>query len=254
MTDNILSFGAIQKVIFEQYQSERQFPVDFEEFSTWLGFSRKDSAKRAFMNSGFEENTDFELHISEELRPQGGFSNRENIYLTIDCAKSFAMMARTEQGKMVRKWYLDIEKQWRCQNQKPVQKKFSQVETIAQINQLKSTLEYFGFDINNPRYAQSMQDLIGDALGLRSAQILSSQTEKEIWLGVAERAEQLGYPTSLVVQNRIKLGKYVASCGLSPRKEQRLCNGTFREINLYRLTERLDKSIIEFMDAKVLAQ
>lgn len=100
----------VQNAIQAQFESSEQFPVDFDVFWEWVGYTRKDNAKRAFENSEFEKGIDYELLIKEELRPQGGFSNREIIKLTIDCAKSFAMMAKTEQGKEVRKYYLECEK------------------------------------------------------------------------------------------------------------------------------------------------
>lgn len=79
------------------------------------------------------------------------------------------------------------------------------------------------------------------------------EAKEEIWLGVSERAEQLGYAVDLVTKNRSQLGKYVAACGLQMVKENRLCNGTQRPINLYLLCDKLDRAITEFMDAKVLA-
>jgi hypothetical protein len=53
--------------------------------------------------------------------------------LTVDCAKSFAMMARTEKGKEVRRWYLEIEKELREIKHKPKTSKMSlsQIDWIA---------------------------------------------------------------------------------------------------------------------------
>jgi hypothetical protein len=52
--------------------------------------------------------------------------------------------------------------------------------------------------------------------------------------GVAELAEDLGYPVAQIVANRSRLGKWVKqSVALDPVKEKRLVNGTFREVNLY---------------------
>jgi hypothetical protein len=91
-----------------------------------------------------------------------------------------------------------------------------------------------------------------DILGIGQKNLPSS-TSRETWLGVAERAEQLGYPVGLVTRNRSNLGKYVKSVGLERRSEPRFCNGTRKEVNLYRLSDELDAAIREFMDAKVLA-
>lgn len=92
------------------YGSEEQFPVDFDLAWQWLGYSEKSKGKRSLMSRGFEEGVDFELAISGELRPQGGYSDRERISLTVDCLKNWAMMSGTSQGKEVRQYFLQCEK------------------------------------------------------------------------------------------------------------------------------------------------
>lgn len=93
--------------------SSDEFPVDFELAWQWLGFSRKDNAKTSLLDCGFIIGDDL-LIIQELVIPTvNGWVNpnpRENIFLTIECFKSWGMMARTEQGKVVRKYFLDCEK------------------------------------------------------------------------------------------------------------------------------------------------
>ena len=102
----------VQNAIKSQFESTEQFPVDFDVYWGWIGYTRKDAAKRAFESADFEKGVDYHLHSSVEVvkRVQGGGSQPESIFLTIDCAKSFAMMAKTEKGKEVRKYYLECEK------------------------------------------------------------------------------------------------------------------------------------------------
>ncbi len=110
----------VKQEILSQLESEEQFPVDFDIFWKWLEFSSKGNAKRAFEKAGFIMGQDFDhIIISDNMvkRSQGGGVQLEKLMLTIDCAKSFAMMARTEKGREVRKWYLQLEKQWRSQKQ-----------------------------------------------------------------------------------------------------------------------------------------
>ena len=118
-------------------------------------------------------------------------------------------------------------------------------------------LKDLGCDITNPRFNQELQDFALDvAIGYNRQKQLASAIEiapQETWLGVAERAEQLGYAITLVTKHRSQLGKYVKASGLMFKEEKRLCNGTQRDIKLYHLTEELDIAIKEFMDAKVLA-
>ncbi len=65
----------LAKQLVESYE---EFPVDFDLLWQWCGYSRKQKAKDMLIRN-FEENFDFELTQSGELRPQGGYSNRELI-------------------------------------------------------------------------------------------------------------------------------------------------------------------------------
>lgn len=78
----------------ELYKSVDQFPVDFEDGWKWLGYSRKDSAKKKLVNH-FIQNEDYQLQQTAELTPTGGLSHREDIRLTANCFKEMGMMAGT---------------------------------------------------------------------------------------------------------------------------------------------------------------
>ena len=94
---------------FEQIaQSTDAYPVDFDLAWDWIGYSRKDVAKRK-LESDFVEGVDF----SAMLRESSGGRRSECIYLSIDCFKQFCMMAGTERGKQVRLYYIDIEKRFK---------------------------------------------------------------------------------------------------------------------------------------------
>jgi hypothetical protein len=119
------------------------------------------------------------------------------------------------------------------------------------ITNLHSALTGFGIDLTNPRYKQAIQDLVVDKILNEQASLPGST---ETWLGVAEKAERLGYSPSLVAQFRSSLGRYVSqgSSTLEARTENRLCNGTMRQIRLYLDCDELTELVTEFMDAKVL--
>jgi len=162
----------------------------------------------------------------------------------------------TEQAKLVckafqaigvRTWMQEITG-YQKPSEQPV-KQFSTVERADKLIGIKEALVAFDIDLSNPRFKQELQDLALDILGIGQNK-LSEPTEQ--WLGVAERAEQLGYSIGLVTKHRSQLGKFVKSHGLDCKQENRLCNGTQRPINLYLLTTELDDVIKEFMDAKVL--
>lgn len=116
---------------------------------------------------------------------------------------------------------------------------------IERIASLRSSLEFFDIDVANPRFKQALQDLTLDVLGVSGPTI---KGDGEVWCGVAERAEQLGYSAAWVLNNRSQMGKFVKR--LVPecdrRQEERLCNGIQRKINLYRVSESLDSAIYEY--------
>lgn len=89
-------------------KSEEQFAVDFDDAIKWLGYSRKDSAKRA-LKSRCIKGFDFHIDVEVVHRRQGGTTKREHIYITVDCLKRLGMMAQTSQGDKVRDYFLQCE-------------------------------------------------------------------------------------------------------------------------------------------------
>ena len=88
-------------------ESKDTFPVDLDLAWGWLGYSKKDKALDT-LKSYFVEGEDFVFHRSGEWS-QGGRSR--NLYLlTVNCLKEFGMIARTSQGKEIRKYFLECEK------------------------------------------------------------------------------------------------------------------------------------------------
>ena len=121
----------------------------------------------------------------------------------------------------------------------------------VRITNFVGALEKLGIDLDNPRFSQELKDFTMDIVLGKNKTLPSSN---EVWAGVAEIAERMGYAIALVTKHRSQLGKWVALCdGLARRTEKRLCNGTSRDINLYLDCEDLRSSVSEFMDAKVLA-
>ena len=104
-----------------QKKSDSEFIIDFENVWKWLGFTNKGNAKR-FLLKNSEENIDFTFSslrttniCSTISMPDINKVGRQNqdIFLTVDCFKIMCMMAKTEQSKLVRKFYLNLEKRLR---------------------------------------------------------------------------------------------------------------------------------------------
>ncbi|MEO0538771.1 MAG: hypothetical protein AAF215_33550 [Cyanobacteria bacterium P01_A01_bin.123] len=95
-------------------QSTNEFPVDFDDAWRWIGYNKKQQAKNRLINN-FEPNVDYRVFTqtsvnSAQQRIQGGRPS-EQIMLTIDCFKSLGMMAGTQKGKEIRRYFLECERQ-----------------------------------------------------------------------------------------------------------------------------------------------
>lgn len=102
-------------------ESSDPFSIDFDDAWRWIGYTRKDSAKKKLLNN-FEENIDFKiLQQTAENSAEQRLGGRpiEEIRLSIDCFKSLAMMAGTEKGRDVRQYFLRIEREYKQIMQQP---------------------------------------------------------------------------------------------------------------------------------------
>ncbi len=115
--------------------SPEPFPVDFDRAWKWLGFSRKDNANLSLLDCGFTEGIDF--LINQELGSLAVPRPKEKIQLTIDCFKTWGMMANTEQGKQVRKYFLQCEK---VAKQKAAELLDRDRKLYDELNSIKQTL------------------------------------------------------------------------------------------------------------------
>lgn len=95
-----------QSLVLSIVKSDERFPVDFDDAWQWIGYNAKSKAKNKLVNN-FEEEVDF---LPKWVKnPQGGRPS-ESIKLTVDCFKSLAMMAGTEKGKEIRRYFLECER------------------------------------------------------------------------------------------------------------------------------------------------
>ena len=98
-----------QNLAMVMVQSTEPFPVDFDNAWKWIGYFQKSDAKKALLNSGFIEGIDFQVLRKAPQNSKGGRPAKK-LYLTVDCFKSFGMMAGTEKGKQIRQYFLECEK------------------------------------------------------------------------------------------------------------------------------------------------
>lgn len=84
--------------------SEDPFPVSFEDAWRWMGYARKDPAKR-MLQTRFRKGADFSTGLWEST----GGRPAEAIRLTKGCFKQFCMVAGTEKGRQVREYFIACE-------------------------------------------------------------------------------------------------------------------------------------------------
>lgn len=108
-----------QNFVFEALASERdgsQFPIDFDLVWAYLKYSTKGNAKRA-LTKGLVEGEDYLIisdnpdnHAGLSVQEIGSKAVEEKIYLSVDGFKHFCLMARTEEGRHTRRYFIDTEK------------------------------------------------------------------------------------------------------------------------------------------------
>ena len=99
-------------VDIDEFLSDAMFPVDFDAFWQWCGYSTKQKAEQ-MLQKNFTQEVDFNFNREVKVQKEGKQQVTRKIksyQLTIDCAKSFAMLAQTEKGREVRLYFLECEK------------------------------------------------------------------------------------------------------------------------------------------------
>jgi phage anti-repressor protein len=92
-----------------QYDSKKDFVIDFDDVWQWLGFSRKDNAKR-LLESIFAVNIDYKILLlrTEERKNEGGH-NRESIMLSVKTFKKLCLKAKTDKASQIHDYYIKLE-------------------------------------------------------------------------------------------------------------------------------------------------
>ncbi len=226
------------------YNSDEQFPVNFADLWVWCGYSNKRNAADKLKNS-FDLGVDFIAQRVVNTTEQGFQAGRpsDEYYLTIDCSKMFAMMARTEKGKEVRKYFLQCEQALKERARTAgllisAEPELDAAKAIAEIHQ---NVEYI-----SPRIAQRLIDARLNRLDREQGNLALPPSESPL-LGAVEIAEDLGYkPES---NHWSSLGRCVAKAyrdaGLGePAKEKRICNGRMTEMKVYPSNEPIVREAI----------
>ena len=106
-----------QKLFVKSFQiylfhndNDTAFIIDLDNIYKWIGFSRKDPAKRVLIKF-FENNKDYIIKNEVFHRSVGNSNGRpsELIFLTINCFKKFCMKVSTKRANEICNYYLKME-------------------------------------------------------------------------------------------------------------------------------------------------
>jgi len=129
------------------------FVVDLDIVCKFIGFANKGNLKKLLLKN-FNQGTDYQILLFPREKQVHGGHNSETIMLNVDTFKGLCMLARTEQAKIIRAYYIKLESIIM-----KVIKKTRQIQPVQnlsnfnqdQINNSKRLLENFG-DKNNVMY------------------------------------------------------------------------------------------------------
>lgn len=174
-----------QDGLIKVYENDRQEQlVDARELHIALNNKRQftDWIKQRIEQYGFIENVDFTTFSQNCEKPQGGRPTIEYA-LTIDTAKEIAMVENNEQGRKIRRYFIEVEKKARnmfeipktlpealrkaaelaeqLEQQKPKVLFAESVETSKNsvlINELSKILKQNGYDIGQNRLFEKLRN------------------------------------------------------------------------------------------------
>ena len=95
--------------VYMNYHPTNDYPINLEHVFKMIGFANKGNAMKT-IKSNFTRDEDYKIMLfhTEKRKNEGGF-NKEDVMLNIDTFKNLCMMAKTQKGKEIRKYYVKLE-------------------------------------------------------------------------------------------------------------------------------------------------
>ena len=121
LTTDMIKRGEIKtdiefaKKFMFSFDSEEKFPINLELLVEMKVYDKKGNVKTKLIKH-FSEHVDYKIEKSASESSEADFSkggygqNKEQIFLTTDCFKTLCMLSNNEIGKLVKIYYLDLEK------------------------------------------------------------------------------------------------------------------------------------------------
>ena len=94
--------------IFMHYHPTNDYPINLENVFHMIGFANKGNAMKT-IKSNFTKDEDYKTSLLPKEKSRWGGSGSEQIMLNVDTFKSLCMLAKTDKGKEIRKYYVKLE-------------------------------------------------------------------------------------------------------------------------------------------------
>ena len=98
--------------MFMNYHATNDYPINLEHVFKMIGFANKGNAMKT-IKSNFTEGEDYKTLLfrrDEQKKDENrGGHNKEDIMLNVDTFKNLCMLAKTDRGKAIRKYYVKLE-------------------------------------------------------------------------------------------------------------------------------------------------
>ncbi len=94
--------------MYLNYHPTKDYPVNLEDLYKTIGFANKGNAMKTIKNN-FTEGEDYKTSFLPKEKSSWGGSGREQIMLNTETFKFLCLLAKTEKGKEIRKYYVKLE-------------------------------------------------------------------------------------------------------------------------------------------------
>lgn len=229
------------------------FPIDFDDAWQWVGYSTKQKAKNKLLNH-FEQEVDYTINqtVKRVNGNHGGGSTRyEAIQLTVDCFKSFGMMAGTDKGKEIRRYFLECERIAKEAVAAQLAEFTNSTPPLAPTSPDRFTILKEAVEIGNQLggFDDRQRMLLKDQLMnlLMQERLLAADSTpvieaaepeqpKRLEVPISDRCLDLGFhpnPKQLLRIGQVAAAFYRGRHGRPPQKREQFVGGTTRMVNVY---------------------
>lgn len=140
--------------VMDLIKSEDPFPIDFDIAWHWLGYARKDNAKRLLEKC--IHGVDYQCYEQPATKTSGV---KHMIRLTVKCFKHLAMQANTPRGKEVRNYFIKCEELLKEQGMKKTHAIVKAMDLVDKAARIEAADKFLN---NHPDCADILRMILKD--------------------------------------------------------------------------------------------